>query len=139
MRSLGLHIQKTIRGFPCEAFFFIFIALAVLSWTDQVQWFRLDIAPYYEHMIVYALIGCIVLAAKAEAQLGVIEISIIILSASSLEAIKVFIPFRHPKTSDFIADMIGFGLALTIGLGLGLISTTIKFAFQKLRRQLKGQ
>ena len=134
-----MNIMRAIRDFPYEGFIFLLIALGVLSWTDEVQFFRLHVAQHYEHMVAYGLVAVVLFAAKGRARLNIVEISIVVGSASFLEAIKVFVSFRHPKTSDFIADVIGFGFALAcVYICSGVISIAAS-AIRRLRKPSERQ
>jgi hypothetical protein len=97
-----------LRHFPAEAFIFSAGMLGLLSWTADVEVFRLGIPQVYEHMLAYALLAILIIVAKGLRLPSVFEISLIIVMAASMEALKFGIPFRHPKTSDFYADLFGF-------------------------------
>lgn len=88
--------------------------LGLLSWTAEVEIFRLGIPAVYEHMLAYALFAIILIVAKGLRAPSLTEVILVVLLSAMLEALKYTIPFRHPKTSDFFADMLGIFAMITI-------------------------
>lgn len=119
--------MRSFKNFPVEAFIFIGAGLGFLSWTAQVQFFRLNIESEYEHMIAYSLMALLIIASKGLNMMSRLETALVILLAASLEALKGFISFRHPKTSDFYADILGLGIGIMIGLIITWIFRTVRF------------
>ena len=119
-----------LRRFPADALILCLIALAVLSWTSQVALFRLGIPSLYEHVIAYCILGLVILASRGTTQISVGEMILLATLAALLEAAKAEIPFRHPKLSDFFADLVGLGFSFTTGY-------LIRLMIHNLRRALR--
>ena len=120
---------KTLRHFPADAFIICMIAVGILSLTSHVELFRLGIPSLYEHIIAYFLLGLIMVAARGKAEIGISDVIMITILAAMCEAVKAEVPFRHPKVSDYYADLIGLGLSIiTIGVlrTIGRITISIR-------------
>lgn len=85
------------------------------------------------------LVGFIMLAAKGTFRLTLAEVVLVIAFASMIEALKAGIAFRHPKTSDYFADMAGFFSSLLCSRILEICKTGLwriirmPFLFSQLR------
>lgn len=123
---------KILRNFPAEAFTLGMMGLGILSWTAQADYFRLGIPSLYEHIIAYALLGFTLMAAKGTKNLSLGELVLIILIAACLEAFKAELPFRHPKLSDFYADLLGLSLSVTFSTLIGMIARVVWFSGNRL-------
>lgn len=79
------------------------------------------------------------LAAKETFRLTLAEVVLVIVFASMIEALKAGIAFRHPKTSDYFADMAGFFSSLLCSRILEICKTGLwriirmPFLFSQLR------
>lgn len=128
--------RRIFRNFPTEALVFAGIGLAVLSWTAQVQLFRLDILRDYEHVIIYVIIGLVMMAAKGFRLITILETSLLIWLAAIMESLKFYASFRHPKTSDFYADITGIFLGVFIVI---VLKAMILFARLIISRAFTGR
>lgn len=107
-----------LRHFPAEVFILSSGIFGLLSWTAEVEHVRLGIPAIYEHILAYALLAAILIAAKGLRAPSLAEMILVLLLSVSLEALKFNIPFRHPKTSDFFADMFGFFAVIIVFFGI---------------------
>ena len=119
-----------MRNFPFELFLFGLGLLGILSWTKEVELFRLGIPSVYEHMIAYAALTVALIAAKGLRPVSLSEMHLIVLLASSAEFLKYRIPFRHPKISDFYADILG---ALLVATGFFVLTIIMRLIWRMIR------
>lgn len=134
--GLMMMMYRNFRDFPFDAILYGGVGLAFLSWTNEVEYFRLSIHRDYEHLFAYALIGLLVMAAKGFRMLTLIDGSILILLAAVMESLKYFVPYRHPKTTDFYADLLGLSASAGILIILHVSAAIIRYGLNTLTRRL---
>jgi hypothetical protein len=115
------NLMKQLRLFPFEALLIGIIGIGFLSWTSHVDAFRLGIPSTFEHVLAYGGLSLIMALAKGGKPLNWVELTLLIIFAACAEMLKYYIPFRHPKASDFMADIAGLFLSTGFMMGIVLV------------------